>query len=183
MFSNIFLIFDAKEKISWSHLRLSSCKSKKRWHPDRKTQQIKGQTRGELEKPLILKQSTQWKEPHLGMLRVKGRPGSTRDPWPVTKEGILTRPDPARGFFEAFLTRPDPARKILDLTRPDPAREKSQRPARPVMVFSSTRPTRDFFYPDPFDPWIFSVCNNDLTLQNIHTNVVWDPNRYYLSIK
>ena len=81
----------------------------------------------------------------LGMLRVKGRPGSTRDPWPVTKEGILTRPDPARGFFEAFLTRPDPARQILDLTRPDPAREKSQRPARPVMVFSLTRPTRDFF--------------------------------------
>ena len=105
------------------------------------------------------------------MLRVKGRPGSTRDPWPVTKEGILTRPDPARGFFEAFLTRPDPARKILDLTRPDPAREKSQRPARPVMVFSSTRPTRDFFCPDPFDPWTFSVCNDDLTLQNIHTNV------------
>ena len=112
------------------------------------------------------------------MLRVKGRPGSTRDPWPVTKEWILTRPDPARGFFEAFLTRPDPARKILDLTRPDPAREKSQRPGRPVMIFSLTRPTRDIFYPDPFDPWIFSVCNDSLTLQNLHTNVAWHPNLY-----
>ena len=83
------------------------------------------------------------------MLRVNGRPGSTRDPWPATKEGILTRPGPW-----LFWGLPDP-------TRLDPARD----PTRTTRIFQPKIKINN--------SWFFGKKNGLFWILNYSTRV--DP--------